>query len=251
MKTYLLIASIIAAMACKRNESSPLVKGGDEVKNVYSNPEFPSLVALATETSWINETPASCTGVYVSQGVVVTAAHCISAIHGGVVMMGLNSGESNKNNARYSILKSVAHPQFSAAKHDIGYVTFSSYVPKQFVPAQVASDELKLKKDEELTIVGYGVKKTDAKTTARMPMKTILPFIELKDGLLKLDASKGSGACYGDSGGPAYYKQDGKHILVGITQGGEGNCGSETNRYTDIRPYVDWLEKSLNIKLNR
>ncbi|XP_052900620.1 serine protease persephone-like [Anopheles moucheti] len=48
--------------------------------------------------------------------------------------------------------------------------------------------------------------------------------------------------CPGDSGGPLELNVDGRHYLVGITSNGH-SCGSPIpGIYTEVAPYLDWIE---------
>ncbi|MDQ1653908.1 MAG: hypothetical protein QOI35_3108 [Cryptosporangiaceae bacterium] len=51
-----------------------------------------------------------------------------------------------------------------------------------------------------------------------------------------------SGACYGDSGGPAIVKSGASWVQVGDTSGGTGKCGENPSFYTNLPVQRAWIE---------
>ena len=66
---------------------------------------------------------------------------------------------------------------------------------------------------------------------------------------MTFDQSKGSGACHGDSGGPAYFLEQAtqKSLLVGVTSRGtdpSGLCNGQVI-YTSVAGYTSWIDSGL------
>ncbi len=62
-----------------------------------------------------------------------------------------------------------------------------------------------------------------------------------------LDQRRGTGACHGDSGGPAYLALEGGYALWGVTSRGLNDPNDDCSQfaiYTKAMPYANWIVKA-------
>ena len=63
------------------------------------------------------------------------------------------------------------------------------------------------------------------------------------------DAIEGKASCHGDSGGPLFFYNEAsdKHIQIGVTSWGEGDCGklnvSRPAVWTKVSNYAFWIKQ--------
>ena len=57
----------------------------------------------------------------------------------------------------------------------------------------------------------------------------------------------GKDACNADSGGPLMVEEDGRHVVVGVVNGGIG-CDRPKlpGLYTRVNNYIDWISETIN-----
>lgn len=227
---------------------------------------------------------ALCTGSLISPTLVLTAAHCLAdskLIGAGVVFStDLNTATSaDVISASTFKINSSFNPGSTngaafaegSAWNDLAIIKLSKAAPNTFQLAQLPDGSQKITSTDKLTLAGYGVTTplinkivTDPATgkASLSPLPTagagtlrLVSDVEIltltKDNKeIVLDQKNGAtGACHGDSGGPAYLKKaDGNLVLVGITSRGTdltGNC-DQSNVFTGVFGYLDWIKENLN-----
>lgn len=228
--------------------------------------------------SW-NNTPESskpfCTATIISAEppLALTAAHCAQRSAGGGSGV-LRPGEPNfvyfgPQDIR-PITRAVPNPDWTISYADVAVVEFKGPLPSGFEPVRIAdSDELVEAAlaasprndvgltDADFVIAGWGV------TTTRGSQPEALLTTEVRLwklfrqgfglGLLSFESPEGNGACFGDSGGPAFYQIDGQWQLVGVTHGSysaflrnlprdlQGNCDVGKSLYTSAPRFKAWI----------
>lgn len=219
-----------AATAAKRIVGGDLVPPGG----------FPSCCCIGDASRWF------CTGVVVAPQVVLTAAHCGSGITR--VMVGGNqvSPMLDAGARIVPVRRVIIHPQYRGApfsENDINVLILNS--PAGVVPAPLATiEEMRAASDVEL--VGFGFNDPERPLGFGIKRQVAAPL-----GLVKLSPSddlgqlpstlgfhedyefvagrKGLGrdSCNGDSGGPAYVRN--QNVLMGLTsratREAQVNCG--------------------------
>lgn len=172
-------------------------------------------------------------------------------------------------------------PQVNAGKdfewHDIALIKFAGSIPQGFKAATLLSDEKQLAQGTAVTLAGYGVDQIkvtqiDPKTYpniddaiakeevfctsdksqcekvessgAGLLRTTSVKIAENHGSEILLDQTQGTGACSGDSGGPAYIAQpDGTFLLWGITSRGTVGCDQDAI-YTNALSYTQWITQT-------
>ncbi|ASD62905.1 serine protease [Bdellovibrio bacteriovorus] len=160
---------------------------------------------------------------------------------------------------------------------DIALIKFHGALPPGYKPVQMLKDDTILRRGLTVTLAGYGVSQVDTEPVDARKVKNLDEALEygeiicdedlkncLKvdmsgDGVLRqtkapissvqetevrLDESKGSGTCAGDSGGPAYVDIKGELFLFGVTSRGSALCDS-VGVYTNAVYYADWIKSTM------
>jgi hypothetical protein len=192
-----------------------------------------------------------CTGVVVAPQVVLTAAHCVTAIRDMRIHYRDDSGQPV-----FVEVRAVAtHPGFRAdaltrrvASIDLALVQTQTPLDARFSPADL-DDASAVVVGQPLRIAGYGVGREGEGATAgvlrsaalqvRAPLSAILLWAEDPSG-------QGSGGCTGDSGGPIF-SGDGAKVLA-ITTWSAGTAGRHCGAVTQgplIAPQRAWIDSVL------
>ncbi len=184
---------------------------------------------------------ALCTGTIIGPNQVITAAHCMH----GTAGLTIGFGPSGSRIPGIKVIGARAHPSWSDGNsdrtHDIGMVIFEGTLPENLGPVSISP--LTGIADGVATILaGYGhtsKAKNGAGTLRRVTAK-IKRFIQ-EDKEFSMQEGLGVGACYGDSGGPAYIESAGSLTVIGATSRGS-NCDSGDGIYSDVRQYQGWFK---------
>ncbi len=185
-----------------------------------------------------------------------------------------NSIPADKIAPHADFLKDIVDDQTAntLSWNDIALIRLKTNAPSNFKIAKIpaAASDVQLTSSDKLILSGFGIATpivnkagVDPKTGAA----TVIPVEEETEtsGVLRqianvpvleessdskeiiLDQSNSTGACHGDSGGPAFLKQkDGSFLQVGVTSRGTnflGNC-NEKAIYTNVAAHLDWIQKT-------
>lgn len=195
-----------------------------------------------------------CTISLISESIAITAAHCLTEDPANlIVYFGTEPAAMEPEQLQvrkvqgYVVSPFWAHRQEEDVNNgDIGVIRFSGGLPKGFKPISLLKDVSHLSVGQDVILAGYGANDGKAGTGGgklRYTTTTILkPDFTLTE--LAFDQSKGTGACYGDSGGPAYAEMDGELVVVGVTSRGTEDDCSGFVIYTSVPFYLSWIERS-------
>jgi hypothetical protein len=182
-----------------------------------------------------------CTGVVLAPQLVLTAAHCVTALGTDAHIAGRPA---------VNVTDVAVHPQYQrearSATPDLGLLKLLS--PLYTAPAVLNTQPVA--PGASLFIVGYGLGEKDKKRTAgtlRMAMLTVSrqseQLLVLTDpghsGLMMPDAGGKIGVCHGDSGAPAFTVRAGFATIAGIVSASNG-CGGITY-VVPIAPHLGWI----------
>jgi hypothetical protein len=196
--------------------------------------EHPEVMLLLDQAGFL------CTGTVIHvegrTGFLLTAAHCVTeaAERGtGVVPIPANQfmvvpGEDfAESTTAFSVNAVHVEPTYDGSfAADVAVVRFSfgnEPAPDVIRPLSSAEDELAV--NDELTLVGYGQTESDDANTERRSVERSIE--ELDDEVVVYDQEDGSGACFGDSGGPGLVQAGGVERVAVVISGGVFDEGEE------------------------
>lgn len=234
----LLVISAFFATACSSQTGGPSrltvkksdtgIVGGTEVA---ANSESSKLAVLVRGTHVVGDQYyySICTGSFIADDIVVTAAHCFGDKDKTYQIVLENSLPEIGAVERVLDVESVAIPDSFAknelnsdgVRDDIALVKTKQKKPADYVTLGRLP---KLEMQDGMTIkaIGYGrtVGVQDTGGTGQgsgVLRETNIGVIAVENSILLVDQTTGHGICQGDSGGPGIVKKDGKFYIVGTT----------------------------------
>jgi len=197
-----------------------------------------------------------CSATLIAKNVAVTAAHCVEhGVDHMAVILGSQIASQNRDVLRVvdAEVSSAWNPSHLGGQDagDIALVKFEGKLPKGYHAARILPVKTKLEKGDEVILAGYGIsnalKKTGAGTLRETNVSVAQPDFGSTEILL--DQRHGSGACHGDSGGPAFVMSNGKYDLMGVTSRGypataPDDCRQEVV-YTRVNAYRAWISQTV------
>ncbi len=244
-------------------------------------------VALFSRHQGSDPGGAICTGSLLPGNLVLTAAHCIDNLMVVVFSQDFDSAQSSQIFPvdKTSVSNFWSSRRSADKDHgDIALIHFQGTVPEGFSPVKLIGDASLLKNGNPVILAGYGVSHVaetpidertypdliksvetgkvvcdDPKTLtncaqvdmtgAGLLRKTTVTIADknFAQSEILLDQTKGTGACHGDSGGPAYISVDGSLYLWGVTSRGERDPKNDCSQYavyTNVLYYRDWIDKT-------
>lgn len=166
-----------------------------------------------------------CSGTIVGTRLIVTAAHCLRSARTTLVVFGqdIHNPSDVIPAAKISILDGYEQRQTdknSRSKDlgDVAVIKLTRDIPKTHRVAKIVSKEKVLRDGDRLMVVGFGVTNGRNKSTSGLLRKANVNVLLSRwgRGEFALNQSEGSGACFGDSGGPAFFYENAEYHLIGI-----------------------------------
>lgn len=203
------------------------------------------IAGISTNLNWITQIYLSnlphCTGIFISQNAVLTAAHCF------------NSGKDGISILHNAITGVHIHPNFdkTSLRNDVALV---SIAPSAF-QRELVQIELTVPAGEALMVSGYGT--TSIQTTLTTFVQDInacsdyfstykMQIYPQSVYCVNNHLQPGSGTCKGDSGAPVYRVNNSSPIVSGIVSFGIPDCsrGSPT-AVASLAPVWPWIRQTL------
>ncbi|MBS1969842.1 MAG: S1 family peptidase [Bdellovibrionales bacterium] len=234
------------------------IVGGYEV--TPENPEAAYVVMIYGEKA--NGQSYVCTGTFISDSVILTAAHCLSdRLELMSVFFGVKPFEVDATTLTLTDMKAYGadlEDYKPDEREDMALIAFSGGLPKGAKIAELPEAVDGLEKAGNLLALGYG--RTDGLGDSETMGQDIGILREVllrqKNVLIKendftVSQTDKRGVCYGDSGGPAFaVSNHGKSVrVVGVASGvfGSNGSGVKTDEcqgssiYMRTNHYLEWI----------
>ncbi|UYL09590.1 trypsin-like serine protease [Bdellovibrio sp. SKB1291214] len=255
MKKLMLIP-LLALSACSYDSGNRSIKAQNNAaiingQNVTDVEDYAlSTVALVAERE--GQISTFCTGTLISNNLVVTAAHCTAVFERmqAKVLFGTTIPTDSKDARLVEIEESISNKDFGVdsktglTKGDVAVIKLVGGAPEGYKPVPVLESVSAIKAGDALSLIGWGRMSETEKVKTTNLQKTVVEVAQVRDEEIVTDQTKGTGACNGDSGGPAYIETSKGLVLAGATRGPETgyvDCHHYGN-YTLLVNYKDFLK---------
>lgn len=259
MKSVLLLLPMFLLAACSSSQSgqlsdvqtaSAILNGQDVASTDFAATSTVALVAPNSE----GHIESFCSGVLISSNLVLTAAHCVDDRDDFFyVAFGTKLPQSLNDENVVAVSTQTIHDYFGALParvpgamettiNDIAVVKLQKAAPAGFNPARIMSPAVKFVAGAKALLAGFGIVSEETKEVKDVMQSTEVPVVKLTNQFLVMNQTE-SGACKGDSGGPAFMLTPQGHVLVGINRGshaGVGNC-HQFSEYTFVPAFKVFL----------
>jgi V8-like Glu-specific endopeptidase len=198
-----------------------------------------------------------CSATLLSKNIAVTAAHCVTDENRNYIIsdkMGLFtssvSGEHQGTQVRaYSVPNAyLSRTNQQYGDFDFAVLYFDDFYSDYHQPAKVLTNGYTFTNDEKITIAGYGTTNSQIQGDSPLRKKTVRFITHYKNHEVVFNQKSG-GACFGDSGGPAFIESYGEVYFFGIASrvqslNGDDVC-SGTSIYTNVNDVKEEINRSI------
>jgi hypothetical protein len=261
--------SVLAVCACGSppdrtlgdEPSGPIARLEQPILGGTLDEAHPEVMLLADAAGFL------CTGTNIqvggSSGFLLTAAHCVTeaARFGGgvvpidparfVVVPGADFAESA---LAFPVEAITVEPNYDGgfATDDIAIVRFAfgnGPAPGVIEPLGAGADDLTV--NDELLLIGYGQTEVDGLNTERRSVERSVDGLDAE--LVAYSQEDGSGACFGDSGGPGLVEVGGEERVGLVISGGVAalgvDCDGGVGLAMRVSAYADFIGDVLSGEL--
>ena len=198
---------------------------------------------------------ALCSGTVIARdgtrGWVLTAAHCttgsVDAIYEATDFLDCTGqGDASQCHASYAFTGWTSHPGYdpSVYANDFAIVTFEGATDATTV-VPVAGSVDGLAAGQQVELSGYG-RTYAGPGDASQPFQTHRNHVTtsiamVNPSTVRIDATTGKSACFGDSGGPAYAWVAGEKRVVGVASTADQYCQTVANYARVSNVYAEFI----------
>ncbi len=268
-----LISIVMLSLSCAKNPQSLNTVGAFEqtlgiINGTLTLPQNATAlhtVAIgyrATSSKAAYSIEPFCTGIAISQDLIITAAHCIhddveyKTLNEVLIFFGLNTDTANQDNLR-NISSVKLHPEYTvefnelkkavSTFNDIALINIKGTLPKSHHPAALVDNGLFLKKNSQLIVAGWGLLQVRPDMSAQQLFETTVQVSGYwRSHLLHDDQERKTAFCNGDSGGPGYVTVQNTLVLAGLVRGPHypyPNCQG-FGEFTNVGFHKDFILKA-------
>jgi Trypsin len=218
-----------------------------------------------------------CTGSIIAKNMILTAAHCLHYLNASrdnlVVTFSLdtvdNEAQENIADPKYvadvrkvfktvDVANVIAHPKYDGTvDYDVAVIRLKTDIPQTHKPVEFLPDlyfdptGAKLWLDgkiRDVTLLGFGLISEETGESSTVLRMTTVPA-KFDGAIVVTDQTHGTGACNGDSGGPAFLNVGDKSYLVGVTHGPylDYETCHEFGAYLNPNLFLDFIYGSIDM----
>jgi secreted trypsin-like serine protease len=196
-----------------------------------------------------------CTGTFVSKTFILTAAHCVTDDKNDLVIKMGNSVFTDQKTISFNVISVKKNEDYQKTTHDLALIQVVESSQVEVVPVELLQESDSLNK-KNMTLFGYGVdhiEDSDDEFQGAGELRSLKVFfqrIRINQNTFMIDQSRGTGACHGDSGGPAFISSFNQRIiLAGVASGvvqseDESDCTNQSV-YTRVSAYKSWIMETV------
>ncbi len=219
-----------------------------------------------------NKVENFCTGTVVGDVKILSAAHCfVDAAKEfgmsleefmGFIWVGFGTKivkDFKDSSVTFVKVASVdVHPDYTTepekfegalngvANPDAAVVTLKEEIPAGTSVVPLLEGPTSLTSGTELTLAGFGLTSAPPLTVAATELNKTSVTVDnpaVNPVQFLYMTTDGQTACFGDSGGPAYYRDSssGQVFVAGITSWGDGEC-AQFGIYSSVPALADWIK---------
>ncbi|WP_413575217.1 S1 family peptidase [Bdellovibrio sp. HCB290] len=265
MKLWALLPALLLA-ACSPQHSGPVPQAQEDRIINGKSVERDSQVANATVALMLvdgDRLRTFCTGTLISKDLIVTAGHCLEPIQSGyevVISFGsetfYSKGEGDIREIDRALSYDMVTPQAgdgtsraSVELRDLALIKLRTLAPRWALPVPVLGSEARLNAGQEVLLAGFGRTNEKLSEMSKYLLTTHVRVLGVQDRKIIVDQSQGTGACWGDSGGPAFLQTESGLVVVGATSGavdGSLNCHTQV-AYASLAGFKEFLQKAASV----
>jgi len=252
-----LLLSLLSLLLILESTPSHAVIGGERMKLSMALTQYVVAITYKDE----NGESKHCTGGIIGSHIVLTAAHCVPKDQS---TMGVVVGETIFHDKAVAVLPVATvriHPLYEKSRtefdnpYDLAVIKTRDPLPPHSRHLQLADRYFPVSLISKVYVIGYGVSGFDKKGQS-INTGTLNAAIVTRAGddddekMFRLDQTKGTGICVGDSGGPMLVQNAHGFIIMGLAttvfnaydNKGPGVCSGRAN-HVSASYFRHWIMK--------